>query len=153
MFSNQPYYQPYYQPNNQRFQPIDPQNSQLGNNAINSINQVMPTNNTSMLFGKVVDSIEVAKSVDIPLNGSVSYFPLANGSAIITRQLKNDGTSKLSVYKLSDEKEAIPKYVTEEELNKAMKRFDNNDVRDLKEEIKSLKKQVRDLTDDFNDKE
>lgn len=35
------------------------------------------------LNGKQVDSVEVVKALDIPLDGSISYFPLTNGSAII----------------------------------------------------------------------
>ena len=44
--------------------------------------------------GKTVDSLEVVKAMDIPLDGSVSYFPLVDGSAIETKQLQQDGTSK-----------------------------------------------------------
>ena len=36
--------------------------------------------------GKTVDSLEVVKAMDIPLDGSISYFPLVDGSAIITKQ-------------------------------------------------------------------
>ena len=45
------------------------------------------------LQGKTVDNIEVVKATDIPLDGSVSYFPLVDGSSIITKQLQADGTS------------------------------------------------------------
>ena len=64
-------YNPYYQ--SQRFiglpqQPIEQQN----NMSFNS-NQ-----NRSVLNGKQVDSIDVVKATDIPLDGSVSYFPIAS---------------------------------------------------------------------------
>ena len=72
------------------------------------------------LQGKSVDSIDVVKAMDIPLDGTVSYFPLTNGTAIVTKQLQQDGTSKTIVYepvKEEDKKQEAPKYVTGEELN------------------------------------
>lgn len=39
------------------------------------------------LQGKVIDNLEVVKATDILLDGSVNYFPLADGSAIATKQL------------------------------------------------------------------
>ena len=50
----------------------------------------------SLLNGKSVDSLDVVKAMDIPLDGSISYFPLTDGSAIVSKQLQNDGTSKIS---------------------------------------------------------
>lgn len=46
------------------------------------------------LQGKSVDSIDVVKAMDIPLDFSISYFPLTDESAIVTKQLQTDGTSK-----------------------------------------------------------
>ena len=40
---------------------------------------------------KSVDSIDVVKAMDIPLDGSISYFPLTDGSAIVSKQLLQDG--------------------------------------------------------------
>lgn len=57
----------------------------------------MPQQNNYMqqpvsgLQGKSVDSLDVVKAMDIPLDGSISYFPLTDGSAIITKQLQMDG--------------------------------------------------------------
>lgn len=42
------------------------------------------------------------------MDGSVSYFPVADGSAIVSKQLQTDGTSKIQIYKLSkDTKEFL----------------------------------------------
>lgn len=108
----------------------------------------------SNLQGKVVDSIEVAKVTDILLDGSVSYFPLADGSAIVSKQLQQDGTSKLIVYKptTNDEKQEDIKYVTENDLKAFLGDFSSKDIKDIKDEIKSLKKQIRNITDDIEDK-
>ena len=101
------------------------------------------------LQGKTVDNIEVVKATDIPLDGSVSYFPLVDGSSIVTKQLMQDGTSRMIVYKPA---ETTPKaniteskeiYVTEKQLEEKLKTFNNEE---LKQEIEKLKKQIKDLT-------
>lgn len=101
------------------------------------------------LQGKSVDSIEVVKAMEIPLDGSVSYFPITDGTAIVTKQLQPDGSSKTIVYKPVDEEEPkeLPKYVTEEDLDEKIKTLSNND---LKEDFKILKRKVEDLADDVS---
>lgn len=96
--------------------------------------------NQSTMQGKVVDSIEVVKAMDIPLDGSVSYFPIIDGSAIVTKQLQTDGTSKMIIYEPINEKERIPKYVTFDDLKKELENLDFDDLRD---EIKDIKKQLK----------
>ncbi len=102
-----------------------------------------------ILQGKSVDNIEVVKATDIPLDGSISYFPLVDGSSIVTKQLMQDGTSRMIVYKPV---ETTPKanttenkeiYVTEKQLDEKLKTFNNEE---LKQEIEKLKKQIKDLT-------
>lgn len=102
---------------------------------------------TITLQGKSVDSIEVVKATDIPLDGSVSYFPIVDGSAIVTKQLQADGTSRMIVYKPVEtqqpkqvEKKEI--YITEKELDEKLIKLDN---KELKEEIEKMKKQIKDL--------
>lgn len=101
------------------------------------------------LQGKSVDSIDVVKAMDIPLDGSTSYFPLADGSAIVTKQLQADGSSKTIVYKPVDDSEIknVPKYITEEELEERIKNVDNDYIKD---DIKELKRKVEDLAEDIN---
>ena len=117
-------------PTQQYISPIQQPNTQLG------------------LLGKSVDSIEVVKAMDIPLDGSVSYFPLTDGTAIVTKQLQQDGTSKTVVYKPIQEEEikkAEKKYVTTEELTNAISGIDLSDIEDLKDELDELKKQIKEL--------
>ena len=105
------------------------------------------------LQGKTVDSIDVVKAMDIPLDGSISYFPLVDGTAIVTKQLQQDGTSKTIVYKPSEDKnlEQQIKYVTHDDLDKAIKNvnFDNDEIEELKEDVRTIKKQVKLLTDNI----
>ena len=58
------------------------------------------------LQGKQVDSVDVVKATDVPFDGSVSYFPLTDGSAIVTKQLQMDGTSKIVIFKPFNEQKS-----------------------------------------------
>ena len=107
----------------------------------------MALNRQNILYGKQVDSLEVVKAIDIPLDGSISYFPLANGSAIVTKQLQPDGTSRIIIYKPVDDTdiEETVKFVTVEELNDKIKEFD------VTNELKSIKRQLSDMQEDIED--
>lgn len=101
---------------------------------------------TGGLLGKSVDSIDVVKAMDIPLDGSISYFPLTDGSAIVSKQLQADGTSKTTIYKpVSEEQNEISKYITFEDLKKEINKIDLSDIDDLKEDIKEIKKQLKEM--------
>ena len=102
----------------------------------------MPTIQQNNLQGKIVDSVDVVKAMDIPLDGSVSYFPLTDGSAIISKQLQSDGTSRTIIYKPSEnEKEKTVKYLTIDELETALN--DLEDMQNIKDDIKDIKKQLK----------
>jgi hypothetical protein len=102
----------------------------------------MPTIQQNNLQGKIVDSVDVVKAMDIPLDGSVSYFPLTDGSAIISKQLQSDGTSRTVIYKPSEnEKEKSVKYLTIDELETALN--DLEDMQNIKDDIKEIKKQLK----------
>lgn len=120
-------------------------------NRINQMQSIPPMqfNNQVGLLGKVVDSIDVVKAIDIVLDGSINYFPLVDGSAIVTKQLQNDGTSKTTIYKpVDEENKNISTYVTFDELDKKideLEMIDINDINDLKDEIKNLRKEIEKL--------
>ena len=118
---NNPYqmYQPRYPQQMPIQQPIVPQTEQY----------VQPS-----LPGKKVESIDVVRTIDIPLDGSISYFVLADNSAIVTKQLQTDGKSKMVVYRPVEEKpEPKVSYATIEDLE------------DLKDELKDIRLDLKDL--------
>lgn len=142
MYNNQFGYNPYMQPlmstNGQQFggqQPTAQNNQSFAQNSIQ---------NRQLLNGKLVDSIDVVKATEVNLDGSISYFPLTDGSAIVTKQLLTNGTSKTTIYKPIEEKEA-PKvqYATMEDLKKSIKEIDLSEIDDLKDEIKDLKAEIK----------
>ena len=137
-------YNPYF--SNQKFPQMEQMNTPNYNQPYQ---QPMQIQKVSGLLGKSVDNIDVVKAMDIPLDGSISYFPLTDGSAIVSKQLQSDGTSKIVVYKPSNEekKEQI-KYATFEDIQKAINEIDFNDIQEIQDiidEFKELKKEIKDL--------
>lgn len=135
-------YNPYYQP--QKFT-NPPQ--QLGMEHQYPLIQQQSLNTIkSGLQGKMADSMEMIKATDIPLDGSISYFPLTDGSAIVSKQLQTDGTSKIVVYKPTqeDKKDAI-QFATLDDIQEAIDNIDFSDIQDLKDDIKEIKKQLKEF--------
>lgn len=97
----------------------------------------------SFLNGKQVESIDVVKVMDIPMDGSISYYPIADGSAIVSKQMQLDGTSKTIVFKPVTEGKQEVRYITTEDLEKAIDNIDLSDIDDIKEELKQIKKQMK----------
>lgn len=137
------YGNPYFAQQQQRFQqpminqPTQPQPY---------IPTIQPINNPTSLLGKAVESVDVVKAMDIPFDGSISYFPLTDGSAIITKQLQTDGTSKMVVYKpvQEDKKDAV-KFATLEDIENAINDLDLSDIQDIRDDIKEIKKQLKEF--------
>ena len=139
MYNN---YNPYlYQPQMQRVPNTDGMVQQP-----QQYMQPIQINKPLGLLGKVVDNIEVVRATDIPLDGSTSYFPLSDGSSIITKQLKADGTSKIVVYKPVDEdNKQQPTYITIDEFNERFSEINIDAIEDLMEDFKDVKKEIKDL--------
>lgn len=103
------------------------------------------------LLGKIVDNVEVVKATDIPLDGSTSYFPLTDGSAIVTKKLGLNGTSEIQVYKPVVEEKQEEQIISTSSINdefiKKLDKLDNssilndllNEMRGIKEDIQILK--------------
>lgn len=107
---------------------------------------IQPINNPTSLLGKAVESVDVVKAMDIPFDGSISYFPLTDGSAIITKQLQTDGTSKMVVYKPAQEdKKDVVQFATLEDIENAINDLDLSDIQDIRDDIKEIKKQLKEF--------
>ena len=130
-YNQNPYFNPYFNSQLQQPQPVTPMKYNAGG-----------------LQGKSIDNLEVVKAMDIPLDGSISYFPLVDGTAIITKQLQQDGTSKITIFKPIEAEEASSvKYATIEDIENRINEIKIPDMKPLQEEIKTLKKQIRILLD------
>lgn len=133
-------YNPYgtYIPQRPVQQPLQ-QNTQSSAELFNAVQRC------SVLNGKQVDSIEVVKAMDIPLDGSISYFPLADGSAIVSKQLQIDGTSKITIFKPIEQQKEEVKYITPEDMEKALEKIDISELDDIKDEIKEMRQDIKEL--------
>ena len=100
--------------------------------------------NRAFLNGKQVESIDIVKNLEIPLDGSISYFPLVNGTAIATKQLMQDGTSKITIYEPKTQKEDT-KFATIEDIDKRIEKLDFSEIDELKDDLEDLKKELKDI--------
>ena len=60
--------------------------------------QNIQNNNQFNLMGKVVENIDVVRTIDIPMDGQTYYFPKADGRSIFAKQWLNNGTTKITSY-------------------------------------------------------
>ena len=125
---------------------IEPQMFQQIQQPVQPIMQPIVQNTQPTLLGKQVESIEVVRATEVPFDGSISYFPLSDSSAIITKKIQADGTSKMVVYKpvVETEKEQV-NYVTIDQLQDAIKGIDLSEIGDLKNDIKDIDKRLKEL--------
>lgn len=114
------------------------------------VNPQIPINR-GFLNGKQVESIDIVKNLEIPLDGSISYFPLVNGTAIATKQLMQDGTSKITIYEPKTQKDDI-KFATIEDVDKRLEGLEFPEIDDLKEDLDDLKKEIREIKNKLKSK-
>lgn len=50
-------------------------------------------------LGKVVDSVDVVKATDIPMDGNAYYFPKADGTEVYMKRWLQNGTTEITAYK------------------------------------------------------
>lgn len=155
MFNYGQQFYPQFAPQMQRLQNLEQQYPQFAQQP----QQSYPQNPQSYpqpplgLQGKSVESLDVVRAMDIPLDGSISYFPLTDGSAIITKQLQQDGTSKTIIYKpdLEPQKPVEqPKFVTEEQVLEMLEN-EPEAIQELKNELKEVKKDLVDISEDIKE--
>lgn len=110
------------------------------------------------LQGEIVDNIDAAKVSKIPLDGTISYFPLVDGSAIATKKLGMNGISEIVIYKPVVEEQTQEKnqtnYITEEYLNEKIDKLDNSEIlASLLDELKNLKEEIKEFQVKLKSKE
>ena len=100
-------------------------------NRMNFLQNQLPQNNQqnfNMLGGKVVDSVEVVKATDIPMDGSLYYFPNADGSEVYSKRWLPNGKTEIVVYTkqnpITESKEVKETNELMEKLNGFDERFD-----------------------------
>lgn len=56
-------------------------------------------NQNLQMLGKIVESEDIVKATDIPMDGNMYYFPKADGSMIFGKQWLANGTTRLIAFK------------------------------------------------------
>lgn len=97
--------------------------------------QMSGANNQMNVIGKIVDSIEVVKAMDIPADGNMYFFPKADGSEIFGKQwIVTEGRTQILTFKpvldsnqsnLSDNNKTTVLTLSEDVTGAFMQRFDN----------------------------
>ena len=94
--------------------------------------------NQMSTIGKVVDSIDIVKATDIPMDGNSYYFPKADGTEVYCKQWLQNGTTRILTFKpvsednpsnLSSDTEKLKISLSDEVTDVFMKRFDELEKR------------------------
>ena len=97
-----------------------------------------PVSNQMSALGKMVDSIDVVKATDIPMDGNAYYFPKADGTEVYCKQWLQNGTTRILTFKpvfednpnnLSSDAEKLKIGLSDEVTEVFMKRFDELEKR------------------------
>ena len=137
---------PYAQMNNMYAQPNNPYADRMNflQNYQQSLQQpVVPTqmsgaNQQMNVIGKIVDSIDVVKATDVPMDGSMYYFPKADGTEIFGKQWLPNGQTRILTFKpvldtdtnnVSNADEKLKIGLSDEATEVFMKRFDDIEKR------------------------
>ena len=136
---------PYSQMNNMYAQPNNPYAERMNflQNYQQSLQQpIVPTQmsgaNQMSALGKMVDSIDVVKATDIPMDGNTYYFPKADGTEVYCKQWLQNGTTRILTFKpvfddnpnnLSSDTEKLKISLSDDVTEVFMKRFDELEKR------------------------
>ena len=75
-----------------------------------------PIQNQFPALGKIVESIDIVKATDIPMDGNMYYFPTADGSAVYGKRWMNNGQTQILAFKPILEEETIKSSTNDLEL-------------------------------------
>ena len=98
-------------------------------------------------LGKIVDSVDIVKATDIPMDGSMYYFPKADGSEIFGKQWLANGQTRILTFKaildgegnnLSSEEEKL-KFALSDEFTDTFKGMFDTVIERIDKLEKSLK--------------
>lgn len=139
----QPYLNPnYFNQYNQMPNPYMDRMAQLQQYQQGLQQPVVPTQmsgaNQMSALGKIVDSIDVVKATDIPMDGNAYYFPKADGTEVYCKQWLQNGTTRILTFKpvsednpnnLSSDTEKLKFDLSDKATDTLMKRFDDIEKR------------------------
>lgn len=112
-----------------------------------TLNQPQMVQNQFMPLGKVVESIDIVKATDIPMDGNMYYFPKADGSMVYSKKWLPNGSTQILAFKPILEDETNISTTEEEKLNlgafSELLEAIQNDVRTLNDKVDKISKPSR----------
>lgn len=101
-------------------------------------------------LGKMVESMDIVKSTDIPMDGNPYYFPKADGSEVYMKRWLPNGTTETIAYKpILEHKDTKTNILSSDEEKLKFEDFNNvlvgiqEDIRMLSEKVDKINKPTR----------
>lgn len=108
-------------------------------------------------LGKVVESMDIVKVTDIPMDGNVYYFPKADGSEIYSKQFMPNGQTRILTFKPLLDGEPYNSSSEDEKLNLGaldeFKTVFREQMETLNERLDKIEKNIRQNTTNKSKKE
>ena len=123
MFNQMPQYNPYAD----RLAQLQAQQQQL------------QTSQNMATLGKVVESVDVLKTLEVPMDGNMYYFPKADGTAIFGKRWESNGTTSILTFKPTLDNGVDENTLDEEKLN--VEQF-NKVVEGILNEIQTINSKI-----------
>ena len=141
MQTNYQSYNPYMQrmENLQQFQQMI-QTPTMQPTQMSGANQFTP-------LGKIVESIDMVKATDIPMDGNIYYFPTADGNLIFGKQWMPNGQTRILTFKPTLDN--VPNNLSNEDEKTKMAAFDEvlgairNEIKAINDKIDKISKPAR----------
>ena len=96
---------------------------------------------------KIVESVDIVKATDIPMEGNMYYFPTADGSSIYTKRWLPNGQTQVLAFKPTLDSE--PNILPNDEVKMQLGAFSDvltviqNDIKLLNDKIDKFSKPIR----------
>lgn len=143
-FYGQQFMQPQFNPYMQRMENLQQFQQSLQQPMVSA---QMPGTSSFNPFGKIVESMDVVKVTDIPMDGNMYYFPQADGQAIYGKKFLPNGQTQILAFKpvlenqpnnLSSEEEKVKIVAFDEVLGEI-----KNEIKVINEKIDKISKPAR----------
>jgi hypothetical protein len=135
-FYGQQFMQPQFNPYMQRMENLQQFQQSLQQPMVSA---QMSAANQFNPFGKIVESMDVVKVTDIPMDGNMYYFPQADGQAIYGKKFLPNGQTQILAFKPVLESE--PNNLSSEEEKVKIVAFDEV-LGEIKNEIKVINEKI-----------
>lgn len=143
---NYGYQQPQFNPYMQRMENLQQFQQTLQPQLQNNPN-LTPGLNMLASIGKVVESMDIVKVTDIPMDGNLYYFPKADGTEIYSKQFMPNGQTRILTFKpILEDNPSVLSNEEEKSLYEALNSVlvgIQEDVRTLNDKVDKISKPTR----------